>query len=104
MPCEFLSLGAGGKGETGFTEYDIHLATDTADPKTSPGVTIELRAEETQADDWPEEVQQALDEIGPDRSSHWKEFRHPSNVRCAWNPAERSYEPGGPSSMLRVSL
>src|SRR3984893_11530640 len=52
-----------GQRGTGFTEYDIHLATETDDPKTSPGVAIELRAEEDQAGEWPVEIQQALDEI-----------------------------------------
>src|SRR5438093_13277934 len=52
-----------GQRGTGFTEYDVHLATETDDPKASPGVTIELRAEEAAPGEWPPEVQQALDEI-----------------------------------------
>ena len=52
-----------GQRGTGFTEYDIHLATENSDPKSSPGVAIELRAEEAQAGEWPEAIQQALDEI-----------------------------------------
>jgi|SRR5882724_996503 len=82
-----------GQRGTGFTEYDIHLATDADDPKTSTGVVIELRAEETQVDEWPEGVQQALDEIVQTDPVTGKSSVT-LNVRCAWNPAERSYEPG----------
>jgi putative ATP-dependent endonuclease of OLD family len=52
-----------GQRGTGFTEYDVHLAKEGDDPKTSPGVVIELRAEEAVAGEWPDEMQQALDEI-----------------------------------------
>src|SRR5262249_59860989 len=52
-----------GQRGTGFTEYDVHLASETADPKTSPGVAIELRAEEAEAGEWPDALQQDLDEI-----------------------------------------
>src|SRR5712691_9031397 len=48
-----------GQRGTGFTEYDIHLATETDYPKASSGVAIELRAQESQPDEWPEDVQQA---------------------------------------------
>src|SRR6266436_10125264 len=49
-----------GQRGTGFTEYDVHLATETDDPKASSGVRIEIRAEEIAAGDWPDEVQQDL--------------------------------------------
>jgi putative ATP-dependent endonuclease of OLD family len=52
-----------GQRGTGFTEYDVHLATENDDPKASPGVAIELRAEETEPGEWPDAVQQDLDEI-----------------------------------------
>jgi putative ATP-dependent endonuclease of OLD family len=52
-----------GQRGTGFTEYDIHLATQTADPKTSSPASIELRTEESAAGEWPDAVQQALDQI-----------------------------------------
>jgi putative ATP-dependent endonuclease of OLD family len=82
-----------GQRGTGFTEYDIHLATDRDDPKTSPGVEIELRAEEITADEWPDEVTQALDEIvQTDPATGIDSIT--LNVRCAWNAAEGCYEPG----------
>src|SRR5258707_14615105 len=52
-----------GQRGTGFTEYDVHLATDKDDPKTASGVAIELLLEEAQPGEWPDPVQQALDEI-----------------------------------------
>src|SRR5256885_17035513 len=52
-----------GQRGTGFTEYDVHLASDTDDPKASTGVAIEVRAEEIEEGDWPEALQQGLDEI-----------------------------------------
>jgi putative ATP-dependent endonuclease of OLD family len=52
-----------GQRGTGFTEYDIHLATQNDDPKTSSPVSIELRTEERVPDEWPDPVQQALDQI-----------------------------------------
>src|SRR5215831_19064145 len=52
-----------GQRGTGFTEYDIHLANEKDDPKKSPGVSIDIRVEEAVANEWPDAVQQALDEI-----------------------------------------
>ena len=52
-----------GQRGTGFTEYDVHLATDADDPKQSTGIVIEIRAEEVVPGEWPEALQQGLDEI-----------------------------------------
>src|SRR5215207_8954118 len=52
-----------GQRGTGFTEYDIHLASETDDPKASPGIVIEVKAEELTAGDWADEIQQDLTEI-----------------------------------------
>jgi hypothetical protein len=52
-----------GQRGTGFTEYDVHLATEHDDPKASPGVVIEIRAEEVVAGEWPDELLQDLEEI-----------------------------------------
>jgi putative ATP-dependent endonuclease of OLD family len=52
-----------GQRGTGFTEYDIHLANQNDVPKTSAPVSIELRAEENVPGDWPDAVQQALDQV-----------------------------------------
>jgi len=42
---------------------NVHLGGENDDPKISPGVSIELRAEEAAEGEWPDEVVQALDEI-----------------------------------------
>src|SRR5262249_59573054 len=52
-----------GQRGTGFTEYDVHLADETSDPKAPPGVSIEIRVEEQFAGEWPVALQQDLDEI-----------------------------------------
>jgi putative ATP-dependent endonuclease of OLD family len=52
-----------GQRGTGFTEYDIHLVGQDDDPKTSPAVSIEIQTEESTPGEWPDEVQQALDQI-----------------------------------------
>src|ERR1700730_7158536 len=50
-----------GQRGTGFTEYDVHLASEADDPKASPGVSIELRAEESAPGEWPDALQADLD-------------------------------------------
>lgn len=49
-----------GQRGTGFTEYDVHLANDTDDPKTSPGVSIEIVAEESEPEEWPDGISEDL--------------------------------------------
>lgn len=81
-----------GQRGTGFTEYDIHLARENDDPKTSPGVSIELRAEEEAPGDWPDEVQQALDAIiqsDPDTGKSAITL----HVSCAWSTADGCFQP-----------
>lgn len=81
-----------GQRGTGFTEYDVHLAKETDDPKASPGVSIELRTEEAAAGEWPEELAQDLDEImqtDPVTGLNFINLR----VSCAWNAAEGAFLP-----------
>ena len=81
-----------GQRGTGFTEYDVHLATENDDPKDSSGVEIELRAEETGPDDWPDDVQQALDQIvQTDPVSGRSSIT--LNVRCAWSETDGCFQP-----------
>ena len=49
-----------GRRGTGFTEYDIHLATENDDPKDSPGITIEIRVEEQEAGSGPSHCNRIL--------------------------------------------
>jgi putative ATP-dependent endonuclease of OLD family len=81
-----------GQRGTGFTEYDVHLATERDDPKTSPGVSIELRAEERAPGEWPDEVQQALDEIAQSDPVTGKSSIT-LHVSCGWSAAEGCFQP-----------
>lgn len=81
-----------GQRGTGFTEYDVHLASDGADPKASPGIGIEIRVEETVPDEWPDAVHQALDDIiqaDPVTGRSSITLR----VSCRWNASDACFQP-----------
>lgn len=81
-----------GQRGTGFTEYDIHLPDDQADPKTSPGIEIEVRVEEDAVGEWSDAIQQDLDEISQtDPVSGLTSVV--LRVTCAWAAAEEAYVP-----------
>jgi putative ATP-dependent endonuclease of the OLD family len=78
---------------TGFTEYDIHLGSETDDPKSSFGIVIEIRAEESVPDEWPDAVHQALMDIiqgDPVTGRASVTLR----VTNAWSVSAGAYEPG----------
>jgi putative ATP-dependent endonuclease of OLD family len=81
-----------GQRGTGFSEYDIHLADDAADPKTSSGVSIELRSEEGEPGEWPAAIAAdlgdivQLDPISGRRSISLR-------TRCAWSQDTGAFEP-----------
>lgn len=81
-----------GQRGTGFTEYDVHLADENADPKAPPGVAIEIRVEEQAAGEWPDALQQDLDEIVQTDPTTGKTFII-LRASCAWNEAEGNFEP-----------
>jgi len=81
-----------GQHGTGFTEYDVHLADEDADPKAPPGVSIEIRVEEQQAREWPDALQQDLDEIVQIDPVTRKTFII-LRASCAWNEDAGSFEP-----------
>jgi putative ATP-dependent endonuclease of the OLD family len=81
-----------GQRGTGFTEYDVHLARENDDPKTSSGVAIELRVEESAPGEWPDEVHQSLEDIvqgDPITGKSSVTLR----VNCAWSAAEACFQP-----------
>ena len=82
-----------GQRGTGFTEYDIHLAAETDDPKTSSGVEIELHAEETELGEWPDGVHQALEQIVQLDPVTGKSSIT-LHASWAWNAAESAFQPG----------
>lgn len=81
-----------GQRGTGFTEYDVHLQSEADDPKTSPGVAIELRAEEAVAGEWPDALQQDLDEIVQTDPATGRSFIS-LRASCAWSDAEGCFQP-----------
>ena len=81
-----------GQRGTGFTEYDVHLADQDGDPKASPGVAIEIRAEEREPGEWPDAVQQDLDDIAQTDPATGKSFIT-LRASCAWNAADAAFQP-----------
>ena len=81
-----------GQRGTGFSEYDVHLADDMADPKASSGVRIELRADESEPGEWPDRIAAdlgdivQLDPIAERRSVTL-------SMRCAWSEETSAFEP-----------
>lgn len=45
---------------TPFSEYDFHLATEDAEPADAPPLVLTLTFEESQKDEWPDEIAQAF--------------------------------------------
>ena len=81
-----------GQRGTGFTEYDIHLASDDDDPKASPGVSIEIHMQESDPEEWPDGVAGALDQIvqiDPETGRRSIALR----TSCAWNEESGAFEP-----------
>jgi putative ATP-dependent endonuclease of the OLD family len=81
-----------GQRGTGFTEYDVHLEDENADPKAPPGVSIEIRVEEQQAGEWSEALQQDLDEIAQTDPVTGRTFIM-LRASCAWNEGNKAFEP-----------
>ena len=81
-----------GQRGTGFTEYDIHLENEESDPKQSPGVSIELHAEEREKGEWSAELRQELGSIVlPDPATGKNSIA--LRVSCAWNADDESFQP-----------
>ena len=75
-----------------FSEYDVHLAGDTADPKTSSGVCIELRSKENEPDEWPETIVADLGnivQVDPTTGHRSVALR----TRYAWSEDSGAFEP-----------
>ena len=81
-----------GQRGTGFTEYDIHLASDADDPKTSPGVSIEIHAQESEPGEWPDDIADDLDQI-VQVDLHTGLRSIALRTRCAWSEESGAFEP-----------
>ena len=81
-----------GQRGTGFTEYDVHLTSDSDDPKSSPGVSIEIHAEESESGEWPDGVAEDLDQIlRIDLQTGLRSIA--LRTRCSWNEESAAFEP-----------
>ena len=81
-----------GQRGTGFTEYDVHLSNNTDDPRTSPGVSIEIVAQESEPEEWPGGISEDLDQIvqlDPNTGIRSIALR----TQCAWNDDSSAFEP-----------
>lgn len=81
-----------GQRGTGFTEYDVHLKDDTDDPKTSEGISIELRAEEAKPGEWRGALEQALGpivQVDPATAGRFIIL----HARCVWSESSGAFEP-----------
>lgn len=81
-----------GQRGTGFTEYDIHLEKEGDDPKQSSGIAIEIKVEEKVAGEWPQVIQQDLDEISNTDPLTGKASISLS-VTCQWSQADKCFQP-----------
>ena len=81
-----------GQRGTGFTEHDIHLEGEGADPKTSPGAKVEIHVEESESDEWPTSITEGLGQIV--QLDLERDLRSISlRVRWAWNDEMATFEP-----------
>ena len=81
-----------GQRGTGFSDYDVHLPDGTADPRTSDGVSIELRSDEPEPGDWPDAVAEDLGDIiqiDLRTGRRWVALR----TRWSWNEDSDAFEP-----------
>ncbi len=81
-----------GQRGTGFTEYDVHLAGDDDDPKASPGISIEIHAQESEPEEWPAGVAEDLDQI-VQLELHTGLRSIALRTRCAWSEESGAFEP-----------
>ncbi len=81
-----------GRRGAGFSEYDIHLPNDTANPKTSSGISIELRSNESEPGEWPGTIAEDLGDIVQiDLATGRKTVA--LRTQCAWSNDTGAFEP-----------
>lgn len=82
-----------GRRGTGFNEYDIHLPNDAVDPKTSSGVIIDLRTEESEPGEWPAAIFEDLADIVQVDISSTNRRSVALRTRYAWSEEAGDFEP-----------
>ena len=81
-----------GQRGTGFTEYDIHLTSDDDDPKKSPGTSIDIHAQESEPDEWPDGISEDLNQIVQlDLRTGLRSIA--LRTRWAWSEENGAFEP-----------
>ena len=80
-----------GQRGTGFTEYDVHLASDADDPKKSPGISIELVAAESEPEEWPDSISEDLIDILQTDLNSMRSIA--LRTRWAWSDETGAFEP-----------
>lgn len=81
-----------GQRGTGFSEYDIHMADESTDPKASSGVCIELKSEERAPGEWPDAIVEDLGNIVQlDLDTDCRSVA--LRAQCRWNEDADSFEP-----------
>ena len=81
-----------GQRGTGFSEYDIHMADESTDPKASSGVCIELKSEERVPGEWPDAIVEDLGNIVQlDLDTDCRSVA--LRAQCRWNADADSFEP-----------
>src|ERR1700722_10790251 len=80
-----------GQRGTGFTEHDVHKATDAGDPRTLPPVTVTLTMEEPSVGAWDADMVAALDDIVAVTADHRNLLT--LRVICAWSEEKESFDP-----------
>ena len=81
-----------GQRGTGFREYDIHLASDSDNPKMSPGVSIEIHTHESEPGEWPDGVAGDLNQIVK-LDLHTGLRSVALRTRWSWNEESGAFEP-----------
>ena len=81
-----------GQRGTKISEYDIHLPNEAADPKSSTGISIELRSNESEPGEWTDTITGDLgDIIQVDLATDRRAVA--LRTRCAWSDETDAFEP-----------
>jgi putative ATP-dependent endonuclease of the OLD family len=81
-----------GQRGTGFKPHDVHLPPGITDPKQAPPIDIIIEFEERTSGEWPQEVQNALDDIAQLNPVTGHSIII-LNVTCPMDPATGGPEP-----------
>ncbi len=82
-----------GQRGTGFSEYDVHMADEAADPKASSGVSIELQSKEREPGEWSDAIVQDLGDIVQLESMATGRRSVSLRTQYRWNAETDNFEP-----------